>query len=181
MQRILLIGLMLMMVGSAAAKDGYALVCDLDDGVEVRLRGKIVSEECWAGNRNVFERVAVRAGGWKQHLYIAENLGDYVWARFVLDDGATLVLDPSTRLALVYEDESRVVSAEMIFTDSHKENEIFVTAEETVVLTSTSTRYGRSQGCNGFLVAVRFERGVLRGGGGWGYELPVRVEIMRGE
>lgn len=177
MRRIIFIGLALIMAATAVAQDGYALICDLGGGVEVRLRGKIVSEECWAGNRNVFERNAVRANRWKQHLYIAENSGDYLWTRFVIAPGTSLVLDATTYLVLVYEDGSRIVSKEMIFTNGSDERERFPTTEEIIVLTSNAERYGRSRDCNGYVAAVRFEREALPGGGKWGYDLPVSVEI----
>jgi len=180
MQKLILIGLVLIIAATAAAQDGYALICDLGDEIEVRLRGAIDSKVTWPGNRTGVEKAMVYLGGWKQHLYMTDNEGDYLWVRFVVADGAVLVLDNLTWLALVYEDGSCLVGEEMIFTDSPKEEERFVTTEESIILTSGPSRYGRSRDCNGFVAAVRFRHGTLLGSGEWGYDLPVRVEILRG-
>lgn len=179
---ILISGLIgLILIAACASVREFALVQDMEDGATVRLRGKVVSEEFWLGNRNAFERAAVKAGGWQMHLYMAENIDDYVWCLFEIEEDGRLVFDENTRLAFVYEDGLRVISEELIFAEGHKEKQIFVTTQEIVGLTAgNNSRYGRSHH-GGYLASVRFHRGSLPEGGKWGYVPPERIEILRRE
>jgi len=179
MKNILIIGGLILLAACASAR-GYALVQDMEGGGAIRLRGKVISEEFWLGNRDSNEQEAVRRGGWLMHVYMAENIDDYVWCLFDVGENASLMFDENTRLAFVYEDGSRVVSEELIFADGYKETQIFVTTNEVVGLTAGPSRYGRSRH-GGFLAAVRFARGSLPSGGKWGYVPPKRVEMLRGE
>ena len=179
MKRILIIGGLILIAACASARE-YALVQDIGDAT-VKLRGMVISEEFWLGNRNVFEQTSVRLGGWQMHLYMAENEDDYVWCLFEIDEGASLTFDENARLVFVYEDGSRVVSEELIFADGRKEMQIFVTTDEVVGLTAGPSRYGRSRH-GGFLATVRFRRGSLPyASGEWGYVPPEKIEILRGE
>jgi len=179
MKRLLSIGLILICAMTATAGGDYALRQDLDDGITIYLRSSMISEDFWLGNRDKGEQDAVAAGYARQHVYIADHDGLYVWTHFHVSGDACLVLEQGDRLVFRYEDGREVVSEELVFTDSWIERQVFSTAEQMIVLTADSDVYGRTRR-GGYLAAVRFLKGSLGRDGEWGYEVPVSVGIRKG-
>jgi hypothetical protein len=172
--------LLLAMSGRAAREGG--ITGDLSPGVRASFKHKIVVEqETWPSalmeTREGRAALALEArGGFRLHVRVREEPGDYVICVIYVDEGERLVLDGSSRFVFAYGDEE-VESTEILLTDSIEERQVFSTWDERIVLTGRSDRYAKVRS-GGYLAAVRFPSGSLPGGGKW---IPRSFDLRGGE
>lgn len=172
--------LLLTMPGSAA-REG-SITGDLSPGVRASFKHKIIIErETWPSalmeTREGRAALALEErGGFRLHVRVREEPGDYVICVIYVDRGGRLVLDGTSRFVFGY-GETEVESTEILLTDSIEERQVFSTCEETIVLTERSSRYAKVRS-GGYLAAVRFPRGSLPGGGKW---VPQSFDLRGGE
>lgn len=172
--------LLLTMSGNAA-REG-SITGDLSPGVRASFKHKIIVEqETWpsALMETREGRAALeleRRGGFRLHVRVREEPGDYVVCVIYVDDGGRLVLDRNSRFVFRYLD-TEVESAEILLTDSIEERQVFSSCEETIVLTARSQMYAKVRS-GGYLAAVRFPKGSLPGGGNW---VPCSFVLRGGE
>ena len=165
---------MLLLLPAVCAHAGRepSITADVRPGVSASFKHKIaIAEETWpsALAETHAGRQALRlekAGGFKLHTRVRTNPDDYIICVIYVDEGGRLVLDESTSFVFRY-GPHEIESTEVLLTDGPKETRVFSSREETVVLTSDTTRYGKSQS-GGFLAAVRFPGDSLPAGtGSW--------------
>lgn len=164
-----------------AAREG-SITGDLSPGVSASFKHKVVIEqEAWPSalmetreGRAALELEA--RGGFRLHVRVRENPGDYVVCVFYLEDDGRVVFDEFTSLVFHYDDRS-VESIEILLTDSIEERSVWSSSDDTVVLTSNSTMYAKAQS-GGYLAVVRFPGGSLPSSGSW---VPGSFELRGGE
>lgn len=172
--------LLLAMSGNAAREGG--ITGDLSPGVQASFKHKIVVEqETWPSalmeTREGRAALALEErGGFRLHVRVREEPGDYVICVIYVDVGGRLVLDRSSRFVFTYQDID-VESTEILLTDSIEERRVFSTCEETIVLTDRSSMYAKVRS-GGYLAAVRFPKGSLPQGGKW---VPCSFALRGGE
>jgi hypothetical protein len=179
-----LIALLLLLhtVGAQAGREP-SITLDIGPGVSASFKHKIaIEEETWpsALAETFAGRQALRleeAGGFKLHTRVRTNPDDYVICVIYINEGGRLVLDESTSFVFRY-GAHEITSTEVLLTDGPRETRVFSTNEETVVLTSDTTRYCKAQS-GGFLAAVRFPGNSLPAGlGSW---VPDSFDLRGGE
>ncbi|MFH1502771.1 MAG: hypothetical protein ABIG03_06960 [Candidatus Eisenbacteria bacterium] len=166
--------------GHAAREGGIA--GDLSPGVRASFKHRIIVEqETWPSSLMETRegRVALELearGGFRLHVRVRENPGDYVVCIVYVEGGGRVVLDEASSFIFHYEDRS-VESTEILLTDSIEERSVWSTSDSAVVLRDDSSMYAKVRS-GGYLTIVRFPRGSLPGGGGW---VPGSFELRGGE
>lgn len=115
-------------------------------------------------------------GGFRLHVRVRENPGDYVICIVYVEADGELILNENSRFVFLYGDQE-VESKEILLTDSVLERRVFSNMEETVFLTEDNGRYAKVRS-GGYLTAVRFDEGSLGGDRGW---IPDGFELRGGE
>jgi len=155
---------------------------NLSPGVTAAFKHKIIVEqETWpsALMETREGRAALeleRRGGFRLHVRVRENPGDYVICVIYVDENGRVVLDESSSFVFHYDDRS-VVSTEVLLTDSIEERRVWSSREDVLVLTPRSDTYARAKS-GGYLAVVRFPHGSLPDGSRWA---PGRFELRGGE
>jgi len=164
--------LLLLLAARAEAGREPSISGEVVPGVSASFKHKIaIVEETWpsALSETHAGRQALRlekAGGFKLHARVRNNPDDYIICVIYVDEGERLVLDGGTSFVFRY-GPHEIASTEVLLTDGPKEERVFSTTEETVVLTADTTRYAKAQS-GGFLSAVRFPGNSLPAGtGSW--------------
>jgi hypothetical protein len=164
-----------------AAREG-SITGTLSPGVRASFKHKIIVErETWpsALSETREGRVALELearGGFRLHVRVRENPGDYVICIIYVEDEGRVVLDDASSFIFHYDDRS-VESTEILLTDSLEERTVWSTRDDTVVLKDGSRSYAKVRS-GGFLTVVRFPEGSLPGGGSW---IPGSFELRGGE
>ncbi|MBD3368096.1 MAG: hypothetical protein GF405_08000 [Candidatus Eisenbacteria bacterium] len=128
----------------------------------------------------------IRSGRAPWARFIAENPGVYVVAGVYPEDGASLVLDETTRFVFAYSDEEDGTSSEIessdiimrrLITSHPPEMRLFDPEMHPLVLSGDATQFDRSD-AGGFKLYIRFDE--LPGGSTYGYEVPDQVYLLKG-
>ena len=171
--------LLILALGAQAGRKA-SIEREVAPGVIAAFKHKVViEEETWpsALSQTRAGRECIRLesrGGFRLHTRIRENPDDYVMCVVYVEDGGRLELCDDCRFVFRYGDRE-VSSKEMLLTDSILEKRVFSTLDSKVVLTAESPAYAKVRS-GGYLVAVRFEEGSLRGSDGW---VPDSFELRR--
>lgn len=184
MKPIISIVMVLLALFALAAWSGGrdSITQEIAPGVTAAFKHKIVVEqETWpsaleetrAGRQMI--RLEHR-GGFRLHVRVRENPGDYVVCVVYVDGDGELILNEDSRFVFLYGDRE-VESKEILLTDSVFERRVFSNMEETVFLTEDNGRYAKVRS-GGYLTTVRFDKGSLGGDRGW---IPDAFELRGGE
>ncbi len=171
---------MLLLALGAQAGRRQSIEREVAPGVIAAFKHKVeIVDETWPSSlsqtRAGRECIRLEArGGFRLHVRIRENPDDYVMCVVYVRDGGRLELCDDCEFVFRYGDRE-VVSKEMLLTDSVLEKRVYSTDETPVVLTEKSSAYAKVRS-GGYLVAVRFEEGALRGEDGW---VPDAFELRR--
>ncbi len=172
--------LLILALGAQAGRK-QCIEREVAPGVIAAFKHKVeIVEETWpsALSQTRAGRECIRLesrGGFRLHTRIRENPDDYVMCVVYVEDGGRLELCDDCRFVFTYGDRE-VSSTEMLLTDSIIEKRVFSTLESRIVLTEESGSYAKARS-GGYLVAVRFDQGSLRGSDGW---VPDSFELRRG-
>ena len=164
-----------------AAREG-CITGNLSPGATAAFKHRIIVEqETWpsALMETREGRVALELearGGFRLHVRVRENPGDYLVCIIYVDEGGKVVLDRTSTFVLHYDDRS-VMSEEVLVTDSIEERNVWSSSENVVVLTANSNMYATVRS-GGYLAVVRFPLGSLPGGYSW---VPSSFELRGGE
>ncbi len=172
--------LLILALGAQAGRK-QCIEREVAPGVIAAFKHKVeIVEETWPSvlSQTRAGRECIRLesrGGFRLHTRIRENPDDYVMCVVYVEDGGRLELCDDCRFVFTY-GEREVTSKEMLLTDSVLEKRVFSTCDSKIVLTEESGSYARVRS-GGYLVAVRFDQGSLRGSDGW---VPDSFELRRG-
>jgi hypothetical protein len=167
---IIAVGLFLLTASAPLASED-SITGEVVPGIRASFKHRIdVVSETWpsalaetAGGRACLELES--QGGFRLHVRVREEPGDYLICVIYVRDGTSLVLGSDSRFVLFYGDRA-VESSEILLTDGLEERRVYSSRDGPIVLADHSSTYAKARS-GGFLAAVRFSGGSLPTRGSW--------------
>jgi len=167
---IIAVGLFLLTASAPLASED-SITGEVVPGIRASFKHRIdVVSETWpsalaetAGGRACLELES--QGGFRLHVRVREEPGEYLICVIYVRDGTSLVLGSDSRFVFFYGDRA-VESNAILLTDGLEERRVYSSQDGPIVLTCRSNTYAKARS-GGYLAAVRFTGGSLPRKGSW--------------